>query len=833
MKTYTVCKMKFTIFKEIIQAVDGQPLSWGKLIELANNPQIVHVRAIDYAALDKQEKGKLKKQLPYFIPSTSTVRNLASITQAMLTGFVLDLDEIQCNLFQLRDRLMSVGIEVFLIYTSISHTVDNPRYRIVIPTKGEMSVEEWEAISNYLNDVLFTEADACGKRAAQGYLLPAKTIDGDYQYLVHNDGELLDVSEDTHPVVIAATNHRQVAEAARKAKPIPHNEIIQVEGQISVIAAYVDELSLVEKMLSYGYKQVSKTRFQSPYSQSGTAGVCLFFNEALGKWQFYSHHTNDPLGGKACDVFDLYCHFEHAGDINAALKAIGDSWMTSEGISINQHNQRLYAKSREPEQTPLTFDELFSGSEDNSPMPEQSLLARSINLASHAPDNLLIKIAREQAKACSFPENSSVLATLAAFSAAAGLGFCMQYPNGDRLPIGLYVAIGQPPSTAKSRLLKALSGPYQNAIRRENARRAEAVSSELEKNKEAEKENSDKGSEDIIYMGHVITDTTPEALERKLNQQGGYFAIQSSEQGSIDSMLGSSLDKGRKNNNDLFLKGFNGEFHSSERVTRGGYEGIVHGSMCVITQPEVIDTIIKQSNGQGVAERVLMLAEPNLLGTRNHMHWYVPNVLIASDYETAVSKLVKNLERLITPELEELTTLSISTEGWEEINRYRNEIEPKLCDGGELSSAILRGAFGKVDIQIMKISGLLYLAECEAKVSSTNVAIGNQYVKQATNIVDELLTGLIQASEKSGDSGHESEDEAIIKAFANKKELTLRELQMSRKNVKPFKNMSGKKSEAIINAVQRLIEKEVLIAIQKDYSKGGKITTSTVLKVIN
>jgi hypothetical protein len=71
---------------------------------------------------------------------------------------------------------------------------------------------------------------------------------------------------------------------------------------------------LIEK---YGYRKMPGGKYLSPYSKKGIAGVVIFKDEN----KLYSHHASEPFDtSRAHDAFDIFCHFEHNGNIIEGLK---------------------------------------------------------------------------------------------------------------------------------------------------------------------------------------------------------------------------------------------------------------------------------------------------------------------------------------------------------------------------------------------------------------------------------------------------------------------------------------------------------------------------------
>ena len=91
----------------------------------------------------------------------------------------------------------------------------------------------------------------------------------------------------------------------------------------SVIFKYCKAHPVVESLEKYGYEKKGR-RYLSPHSSSGIPGVWLPDGEDSVK--VYIHHASDPLAGsnrgsKPVNSFDLYCEYEHGGDVRAAVRA--------------------------------------------------------------------------------------------------------------------------------------------------------------------------------------------------------------------------------------------------------------------------------------------------------------------------------------------------------------------------------------------------------------------------------------------------------------------------------------------------------------------------------
>ena len=192
------------------------------------------------------------------------------------------------------------------------------------------------------------------------------------------------------------------------------------------------------------------------------------------------------------------------------------------------------------------------------------------------------RLSIDVAKVMHLPVNTVFLIGLTVFSSMAARKSAVLYPDGKRLPIGLYVVIEQPSGASKTRCLNAFQEPFRvihSRIKKKydsmlKAAEANAKTSPGEAGNMAFLEAKCK----MLNAGLFTTNTTPEGLEKTLGYTDGYFAAVSSEQGLFNTLLGLCYPNGT-NNNDLILNGFDGGYVSSVRATREGYTGRTVGAV--------------------------------------------------------------------------------------------------------------------------------------------------------------------------------------------------------------------------------------------------------------
>ena len=440
----------------------------------------------------------------------------------------------------------------------------------------------------------------------------------------------------------------------------------------------------------------------------------------------------------------------------------------------------------------------------------------TIDILKHIEDDHIIKkLALEVAEKAYLPPSTVLLSGLGVFSSVACRKYSIAYQDKEKLPIGLYVVAEQPSGSGKSRCLRAFQKPFYeisenifDEIRLEMAKLSENDGSLTDDEKVRKEQLLAK----MRILGTLFTtNATPEALEKGLLDSNGFFSAISSEQGLFNSLFGSTYKAaGSSNNYDVVLNGYDGGHLNTSRVTRKGYCGTVVGSIVCFAQSGSIETLLNSSNGIGLSERFLMLAEPHNLGRRDHERELNVSNYFYDEYNAKCADLKGVVE--YCDKFESTTDLYISDNGFGMIQAYLNSIEPFLIDGGKYSHTALRGAASKINMQIMKVAANLSLLG--EKLNFWGV-VDDKYVDSAISISNELIEANLSLCQNKGVMGHKAEFEAILRLFedSNKPKLE-RAIIQSRSNVKPFRDFSGNKSDRIREVLNLMVDQKILRKIE-------------------
>lgn len=120
-------------------------------------------------------------------------------------------------------------------------------------------------------------------------------------------------------------------EAIKKATPVRSDCVFTAWNQAHDLLATLEQ---------YGYRRVTTKRYISPHSTTNLPGVVLF-DDQMSCW---IHHASDPLcseeSGRPVGAFDLFCEYEHQGEVGKAAKVAREVLgMPSKVISMTTKKQ--------------------------------------------------------------------------------------------------------------------------------------------------------------------------------------------------------------------------------------------------------------------------------------------------------------------------------------------------------------------------------------------------------------------------------------------------------------------------------------------------------------
>ncbi len=310
-------------------------ISWTDIVKLVRTPQ-----------------AKEKRDADFFIPSTYRAHDgrahEAQRERGAYRALAIDIDRGNPSLDDVQEAVQAVCGEVgVLIYSSSGATPENRKWRAVVPLAGVLTGAEYEDVQASFFDLLHAHGvhpDGALARCGQPIYLPNVPLDKrnpdltpvfyEHRVLRGKPLRLNDGSPIMQELERRAEQRRLAAEQAEKSRAERERQRaerrLKFPDDISPVDAFNEAHSIEDLMLRYQYtRQGSSAHFRSRYQTSpsfatenfGTHWVSLSGSDAaagLGRPKSIGEHSY-------CwgDAFDLFCHYEHAGDFDSAVRAYG------------------------------------------------------------------------------------------------------------------------------------------------------------------------------------------------------------------------------------------------------------------------------------------------------------------------------------------------------------------------------------------------------------------------------------------------------------------------------------------------------------------------------
>ncbi|MDO4212225.1 MAG: virulence-associated E family protein [Bacteroidales bacterium] len=190
------------------------------------------------------------------------------------------------------------------IYSTHSHTPQNPRYRLIIPLSREVGADEYQAVGRKVAAVVgIDKFDDSTYQMERLMYWPSTPKDGEFYYDVQ-EGEPLDVES----VLATYTDWRDVSQweissrvdsvIQRSAKK--QGEPTEKPGAVGAFCRCYDIHEAIEIFLADVYTPTDVDGRYTFAGGSSSMGLVTYEDKFA-----YSHHATDPAGQQLCNAFDL------------------------------------------------------------------------------------------------------------------------------------------------------------------------------------------------------------------------------------------------------------------------------------------------------------------------------------------------------------------------------------------------------------------------------------------------------------------------------------------------------------------------------------------------
>ena len=318
----------------------NQKITDAALYDQLANPRCTIETTAEYAKLPKAQRDAAKDHGGFVLGELKDgLRRKGNVN--FRSGITLDVDHADAGFVE---RLEKLGKYQYALYSTHSHTLESPRYRVIILLGRNVTPDEYSALSRMVADEIGMDYfDDSTYEPERLMYWPSCPADADYVYRFV-DGPLLDPDEylakltDWRDCSLWPTSSRQSVVAQRAEVGLQQDPVTKTGVVGAFCRAYPIE-DAIETFLNDVYApSVVEGRYDYIPADS-SSGVVTY----AGKFA-YSHHATDLAAvGKLLNSFDLVrVHkFPNMPDA-ASFKAMADFAVNDPAVSaqlLDEHRR--------------------------------------------------------------------------------------------------------------------------------------------------------------------------------------------------------------------------------------------------------------------------------------------------------------------------------------------------------------------------------------------------------------------------------------------------------------------------------------------------------------
>ena len=277
-------------------------MSWDEFLDRLKTPHRSHETVREYKSMSKDDKGRAK-DVGGFVGGALTGgrRKAANVLNRSLV--TLDLDNADPQAW---DNAAMWGWTMAM-YSTHSHTPEEPRLRMVFPLDRPVSVDEYQAIARKVAEYVGIEQmDVSTYESSRLMYWPSCPCDGVYEFREQR-GDTLCADEilRSYGLENAWKDSRlwptAKTEAAVRVKEVKtQGDPTEKPGIVGLFCRTYDVHEAICTFLPEVYTEGTAGRYT--FLQGTTADGAVVYEDGLF---LYSHHGTDPCGGQLVNAFDL------------------------------------------------------------------------------------------------------------------------------------------------------------------------------------------------------------------------------------------------------------------------------------------------------------------------------------------------------------------------------------------------------------------------------------------------------------------------------------------------------------------------------------------------
>ena len=288
--------------------------SWSEFLLGLNTPTVTQETVTDYKKMPKSQQDAIK-DVGGFVGGwlKEGKRKRGYVQQRSLV--TLDADSTTLDFW---DDVQLMADFACAVYTTHSHLVKGPRYRLIIPLSRTVTAEEYEPLARKVAEMFgmdnFDDTTYQGERLMYR---PSRSMDGEY-FTDYLDQPWLDpdtvLSEYVDWRDASFWPESSRGHTIRDAQAKKAGDPLGKKGIVGAFCRTYDIVSAIETFLPDVYGPTGRDDRWTFLGGTTSGGLVVYED----KWA-YSHHGTDPVGDQLANAFDLV-RIHKFGDLDEDVK---------------------------------------------------------------------------------------------------------------------------------------------------------------------------------------------------------------------------------------------------------------------------------------------------------------------------------------------------------------------------------------------------------------------------------------------------------------------------------------------------------------------------------
>ena len=290
-------------------------MQWSDLVKKLSQTTRTPESTSDYKKMSKTDRDRIKDVGGFVGGCLKNGRRKAENVQNR-TLITLDIDYAQGDIWSSIELMYDFSI---VMYSTHTHTPDNPRLRLIIPLARPVLPDEYQAIARMIaSDLGMDYFDDTTYQPCRLMYWPSTTSDGEYVFKFQdldwlNPDEVLDrYTFGWQDVSYWPESSRARAHMDRALQK--QEDPLSKKGIIGAFCRTYTISEAIEKFIPDVYVP-GKDDTRYTYAEGSTSGGVVVYDDKFS----YSHHGTDPASCKLCNAFDLI-RIHKFGDLDEEAK---------------------------------------------------------------------------------------------------------------------------------------------------------------------------------------------------------------------------------------------------------------------------------------------------------------------------------------------------------------------------------------------------------------------------------------------------------------------------------------------------------------------------------